>query len=82
MALDDTFNEIISKRRTPINSKVCAYQALYNSLNEDDRKALDNAWAKNYPVNLIIQALRADGHKASSDTTRLHINGTCRCKKE
>ena len=82
MALDDTFKDIISKRESRRYSAGCAYIALYDSLDEDDRKALDNAWAKHYPVNLIVQALRANGYKASSDTIRLHQNGTCRCPKE
>ena len=82
MALDDTFKDILSKRELRRNLAGCAYQTLYDSLNEDDQKALDNAWAKHYPVNLIVQALRANGLKASSDTIRLHQNGTCRCPKE
>ena len=82
MALDDKFKEIISKRVTRRTSEYCAYQALYNALGKQDQKALDDAWAKNYPTNLIVQALRAEGHKCSSDTIRLHRNGTCRCPKE
>lgn len=82
MGLDDTFKEIISKRESRRHLVGCAYQTLYNSLNEDDRKALDDAWAKHYPVNLIVQALRSNGLKASSDTIRAHQNGTCRCPKE
>lgn len=82
MALDDAINHILSKRTTSRGSTFCSYQVLYNSLNPADQKTLDDAWAKNYPVNLIVQALRADGHKASSDTMRLHRNGTCRCPRE
>jgi hypothetical protein len=82
MGLDNAFNEILSKRSTPRMSTICSYQVLYNSLNKDDQKTLDDAWAKNYPVNLIVQALRSDGHKCSSDTIRIHKNGTCRCPKE
>ena len=63
-------------------SEFCAYQELYNSLDDKDQKTLDVAWAKNYPVNLVIKALRADGHKTSSDAVRAHRNGTCRCPKK
>lgn len=84
MALEKAFSEILSKRaigRSPIGG-VCAYQALYDSLPKEDQKALDDAWAKNYPVNLIVQALRSEGRKCSADTIRTHRTGTCRCPKE
>lgn len=79
MALNDKFSEMLAKRVSRRISEFCAYQQLYNSLSKEDQKALDEAWAKNYPTNLIVQALRSDGHKCSSDTIRLHRNGTCRC---
>jgi hypothetical protein len=82
MALNKAFNEILSKRTSYRMYDICAYQVLYNSLNDEDQKTLDEAWEKQYPVNLIVQALRADGHKCSSDTIRVHRNGTCRCPKE
>lgn len=81
MALNDAISEIISKRKTHNLSEFCSYQSLYNSLSEEDQKTLDDAWAKNYPTNLIIQALRSEGHKASADTIRAHRSGTCRCPK-
>ncbi len=82
MALDKAIQSILESRKVNHGFAICAYQALYNSLNEQDQKTLDDAWAKNYPVNLLIQALRADGHKCSADTIRTHRNGTCRCPKE
>ena len=83
MGLENAFNEIISKRVAGrLLSNQCAYKALYDSLSQADQKTLDEAWEKNYPVNLIVQALRSEGHKCSSDTIRVHRNGTCRCTKE
>ena len=82
MALENAFTEILSKRTTHRMSTICSYQVMYNALNKEDQKTLDDAWAKNYPVNLIVQALRSDGHKCSADTIRTHKNGTCRCPKE
>ena len=83
MALENAFNEIISKRVAGrLLSNQCAYKSLYDSLSKEDKKTLDEAWEKNYPVNLIVQALRSEGHKCSSDTIRTHRNGTCRCPKE
>jgi hypothetical protein len=82
MGLENAFAEILNKRTINRMSSICAYQVLYNSLSKDDQKTLDDAWAKKYPVNLIVQALRADGHKCSADTIRIHKNGTCRCPKE
>jgi len=83
MALEKAFTEIISKRSSGrLLSNLCAYQALYESLSKSDQETLDLAWEKNYPVNLIVQALRSEGHKCSSDTIRIHRNGSCRCHKE
>jgi hypothetical protein len=82
MALNDKFTEILSKRAIRRTTGSCAYQDMYNNLSEADKKAIDDAWAKGYPLNLVVQALRADGHKCSSDTMRSHRNGTCRCPKE
>ena len=82
MALENAFTEILSKRTTHRMSAICSYQQLYETLSKEDQKTLDDAWAKNYPVNLIVQALRSDGHKCSADTIRTHKNGTCRCPKE
>jgi hypothetical protein len=82
MALDKAIQSILESRKVHHGLELCAYQSLYNSLSESDQKTLDDAWAKNYPVNLLVQALRADGHKCSADTMRTHRNGTCRCPKE
>jgi len=82
MALENAITEILSKRTNHRMASICAYQVMYNSLSKEDQKTLDKAWAANYPVNLIVQALRSDGHKCSADTIRTHKNGTCRCPKE
>jgi len=81
MSLADKLKEI-QLASTRKYTEFCPYQELYNSLDDKDQKTLDNAWAKNYPVNLIVKALRADGHKTSSDAVRAHTNGTCRCPKK
>jgi hypothetical protein len=82
MALNNAFQEIINKRTASRFAGVCVYQTMYDLLSKEDQKTLDEAWEKNYPVNLIVQALRSEGHKCSSDTIRIHRNGTCRCSKE
>lgn len=82
MALEDALKEILGARKTNRLSVNCAYQSLYDSLPEADQKAIDKAWANHYPVNLVVQALRKDGHKTSSDAVRAHQNGTCRCPKD
>ena len=82
MALENALQEIISKRNIRRVGGVCTYQEMYDNLTASDKKTLDEAWAKGYPVSLIVQALRADGHKCSADTIRLHRSGTCRCPKE
>ena len=82
MALENTFETIIASRKRFSMSPYCAFIMLYNTLSKQDQKSLDDAMAKNYPVNIIIQALRTDGHKCSADTLRLHRDGTCKCPKE
>ena len=82
MALENAFGEILSKRTVRRVGGVCTYQEMYDNLTANDKKTLDEAWLKGYPVSLIVQALRADGHKCSADTIRLHRSGTCRCPKE
>ena len=82
MALDKTFEIILGSRKRFSMSPYCSYIMLYNTLSKEDQKTLDNAMEKKYPVNLIIQALRTDGHKCSADTLRLHRDGTCKCPKE
>jgi hypothetical protein len=82
MGLENALQEIISKRNIRRVGGVCTYQEMYDNLPADDQKALNQAWEKGYPVSLIVQALRADGHRCSADTIRLHRSGTCRCPKE
>jgi hypothetical protein len=82
MALENAFGEILSKRNIRRVGGVCTYQEMYDNLTASDKKTLDEAWEKGYPVSLIVQALRSDGHKCSADTIRLHRSGTCRCPKE
>lgn len=81
MGLDDAFKEILQTRSRNDMSPYCSYELLYQSLSKEDQKTLDKAWENNYPTNLIVQALRKDGHKCSADTIRLHRNGTCKCPK-
>ena len=64
-----------------MQDKRCPYEALYSSLSKEDQKALDDAWAKKYSINIILSALRADGHKSSNESLRAHKNGTCVCPK-
>lgn len=80
MALDDTINQLTTAVMRA--SGVCAYQVLYDSLTPADQKALDNAINKKLPVTLIVQALRQEGHKTSSDSVRGHLKGQCRCLKK
>ena len=80
MTLENTLDSYVSGKRSM--TEFCAYQELYNSLSDADKKALDTAWAKNYPVNVIVKALRTEGHKTSSDSVRNHKVGQCRCPKK
>jgi hypothetical protein len=80
MALSDQIENLIKKRTRSLS--LCAYAVFYNNLSKEDQKAIDNAWEKNYPVSVVVAAIRSEGHKTSSDAVRLHRNGSCRCPKE
>ena len=79
MGLADRMQEIL-KSQKPIGP--CSYQGLYDSLPKEEQKALDEAIKKGYSQSVIIRALRAEGHKCSSDTMRAHFKGLCKCPKE
>jgi hypothetical protein len=78
MGLADRMEEIL-KSQKPFG--VCSYQALYDSLPTEEQKALDGAIKLGYSQSVIIRALRAEGHKCSSDTMRAHFKGQCKCPK-
>jgi hypothetical protein len=80
MALSNQIESLMKNRtKSPTH---CAYAVFYSKLSKEDQKALDDAWAKNYPVSVVVAAIRSEGHKTSSDAVRLHRNGTCRCPKD
>jgi hypothetical protein len=80
MSLSDRIEEM-SKKSSKMPSPYCVYQSLYNRLPVADQKAIDEAVAKNFPTSLLVQAIRAEGHKTSSDAVRLHFKGQCKCQK-
>jgi len=78
MTLKNTLDNLALNRKK--NTAVyCAYQMLYNSLSKEDAKALDNAWEMGYSTNIILLALRSEGHKSSNESLRAHKNKVCRC---
>lgn len=80
MALADRLNEL-HKVKTR-KADFCPYMAMYDSLTPENRKALDEAWAKGFSANLILSALRAEGIKSSNEAIRLHFKGLCKCPKK
>ena len=80
MGLADRIAESAAKRTKPIT--FCAYQTMYEGLTPENKKALDDAWAKGYSANIVIMALRAEGIKSSNESIRAHRNGMCRCPKK
>jgi hypothetical protein len=79
MSIADKLAEINSRLN---QSKDCAYKVLYDSLPKIDQEALDNAWAKGYSINTILNAIRSEGHKSSNETLRAHKNKTCKCAQQ
>ena len=77
MTLKNTLDSLAINRKN--TSVYCAYKALYNSLTKEDQKAIDDAWAMGYSTNIILLALRSEGHKSSNESLRAHKNKVCRC---
>lgn len=75
MALAKTLQEIGESKR----KNNCHYMKMYDALSPEDRKALDEAWAKKYSANEILMALRAEGIKSSNEAIRKHRIGACGC---
>lgn len=79
MSLGKSLEEL--RKSSKRNQNICAYQVMYDNLNAQDKKALDEAWATNMPVNLVVRALRQEGIKTSGDSVRAHQKGICKCPK-
>lgn len=78
MALSETL-DTLRELRTP--GLKCPFKTLYDSLNQDDKKAIDNAFEKGYSLNIIMRALRSEGYKTSNESISAHRRGTCPCPK-
>lgn len=78
MTLADKLKELEPESK----ENYCAYQAMYDSLKPEDKKALDAAWAKGYSANVVLSALRAEGIKSSNEAIRRHRQGACKCPKK
>lgn len=79
MSLDKALEELAAKQKG--FSKFCSYQILLNTLSDKDKKTLDEAWAKGYSANIIVKALRAEGHKVTAESIRSHKRSLCKCPK-
>lgn len=80
MGIANKLEQLIVQKKKP--EGFCAYQALYDSLPKEDQIALDEAWAKKYSINIILMAIRSEGHKSSNESLRAHKNGMCKCPKK
>jgi hypothetical protein len=81
MGLKDRLAEI-QTASSRIHNEYCAFQNMLLALNPEDKKAVDDAFARNIPTRLIIAARRKEGIKTSSDSMRLHRSGRCKCPKK
>jgi hypothetical protein len=79
MSLGKSLEEL--RKSSKRSHTVCAYQVMYDNLNPQDKKALDEAWATGMPVSLIVRAIRQEGIKTSADSVRAHQKGICKCPK-
>lgn len=80
MALRDRLKELEKTKIRPEN--FCPYQAMYDKLSDQDKIALDTAWAAGFSANLVLSALRSEGIKSSNEAIRLHFKGLCKCPKK
>ena len=78
MALADK----LASMNNTLKENYCAYKTMYDSLKPEDQKALDEAWAKGYSANVILNALRSEGIKSSNEAIRRHRMGACKCPKK
>lgn len=81
MGLKDRLAEI-QTTTSRVYNEFCAFQNMILSLNPEDKKAVEDAFARQLPTSLIIAALRKEGIKTSSDSLRLHRSGSCKCVKK
>jgi hypothetical protein len=62
-------------------STYCAYKVMYDSLSEDDKVALDDAWNRGVPSMTILNILRGENIKSSNESIKRHRSGACKCPK-
>ena len=65
-----------------VNGSTVGNLAIALTVTKENKKALDDAWAKGYSYNLVLMALRAEGIKSSNESIRAHKKGMCKCPKE
>lgn len=80
MALKDKIEELNKSKLR--NELYCPYKTMYDALSPENKKALDDAWAKGYSANIILSALRSEGIKSSNEAIRSHFKGLCKCPKK
>jgi hypothetical protein len=54
----------------------------FTSLKKKIKKALDDAWAKGYSVNIILSALRVGRYQSSNESDKSASKEFCKCPKE
>jgi hypothetical protein len=59
----------------------CAYKVMYDSLSDNDKAALDDAWARGVSTLTILSILRSENIKSSNESIRQHRTGACKCPK-
>lgn len=75
MALSDSIEEFRFKKLDGL----CPFGKLVESLNDNDKKVIDNAINKNIPSVTLANALRKEGYKIAEATISQHRRNICRC---
>jgi len=69
----------IAKNQPERIKDICVVKLLLERLDDQNKKALQNALDKNIPNHIICKALRAEKLKMSEESLRLHKAGACKC---
>ena len=61
--------------------KICGYQKMIDSMPEEDKKTLEQAWKTKVSQRTIVRVLRAEGYKTSNEAIMAHFGSYCKCVK-
>ncbi len=61
--------------------KICKYKNIYDSLNKEDKRSLDELFVRGIPNAVISKILKLEGYAVSDHVISDHNKGVCVCPK-